>query len=49
MGFRAMFDNGLIPDGNRCTSGENCCRNKKLRLGMELGPYVLRGDAGTYL
>lgn len=42
-GFRAMFDNGL--PGREPALQEKIAAEIK-RLGMELGPYVLRGDPG---
>lgn len=41
MGFRAMFDNGLM---NRPEADQVKIANEMLRLGMELGPFVLYAD-----
>jgi hydroxypyruvate isomerase len=41
MGFRAMFDNGLM---NRPEADQVKIANELLRLGMELGPFVLYAD-----
>jgi hydroxypyruvate isomerase len=41
MGFRAMFDNGLI---NRQPEDQVKIANEMQRLGMELGPFVLYAD-----
>lgn len=40
-GFRAMFDNGLP---GRPVEDQTKIANEMQRLGMDLGPYVLRGD-----
>jgi hydroxypyruvate isomerase len=41
MGFRAMFDNGLM---NRPVEDQTKIANEMHRLGMELGPFVLYAD-----
>jgi hydroxypyruvate isomerase len=41
MGFRAMFDNGLM---NRPVEEQEKIANEIKRLGMELGPFVLYAD-----
>ena len=41
MGFRAMFDNGLM---NRPVEDQVKIANEMQRLGMELGPFVLYAD-----
>jgi hydroxypyruvate isomerase len=41
MGFRAMFDNGLM---NRPEADQVKIANEMLRLGMDLGPFVLYAD-----
>jgi hydroxypyruvate isomerase len=41
MGFRAMFDNGLM---NRPVEDQLRIANEMNRLGMELGPFVLYAD-----
>jgi hydroxypyruvate isomerase len=41
MGFRAMFDNGLM---NRPVEDQLKIANEMNRLGMELGPFVLYAD-----
>lgn len=41
MGFRAMFDNGLM---GRPVADQEKISNELLRLGMELGPFVLYAD-----
>jgi hydroxypyruvate isomerase len=41
MGFRAMFDNGLM---GRPVEDQVKIANEMLRLGMELGPFVLYAD-----
>jgi hydroxypyruvate isomerase len=41
MGFRAMFDNGLMA---RPVADQVKIANEMLRLGMELGPFVLYAD-----
>jgi hydroxypyruvate isomerase len=41
MGFRAMFDNGLM---NRPPADQEKIANEMHRLGMELGPFVLYAD-----
>jgi len=41
MGFRAMFDNGLM---NRPVEDQMKIANEMQRLGMELGPFVLYAD-----
>jgi hydroxypyruvate isomerase len=41
MGFRAMFDNGLM---SRPVTDQVKIANEMLRLGMELGPFVLYAD-----
>jgi hydroxypyruvate isomerase len=41
MGFRAMFDNGLM---GRPVEDQVKISNEMLRLGMELGPFVLYAD-----
>jgi hydroxypyruvate isomerase len=41
MGFRAMFDNGLM---NRPVEDQVKIANEMNRLGMELGPFVLYAD-----
>jgi hydroxypyruvate isomerase len=41
MGFRAMFDNGLM---NRPVSDQELIANEMHKLGMELGPFVLYAD-----
>jgi hydroxypyruvate isomerase len=41
MGFRAMFDNGLM---NRPVEDQIKIANEMQRLGMELGPFVLYAD-----
>jgi len=41
MGFRAMFDNGIM---GRPTTDQEKIANEMLRLGMELGPFVLYAD-----
>jgi hydroxypyruvate isomerase len=41
MGFRAMFDNGLM---GRPTGDQEKIANEMRRLGMELGPFVLYAD-----
>ena len=44
MGFRAMFDNGLM---GRSADDQVKIANEMLRLGMELGPFVLYADFGV--
>jgi hydroxypyruvate isomerase len=44
MGFRAMFDNGLM---SRPVADQEKMANEMLRLGMELGPFVLYADFGV--
>ena len=41
MGFRAMFDNGLM---SRPVADQVKIANEMHRLGMELGPFVLYAD-----
>ncbi|HSN50842.1 MAG TPA: TIM barrel protein, partial [Bacteroidales bacterium] len=41
MGFRAMFDNGLM---NRPAADQEKIAGEMQRLGMELGPFVLYAD-----
>ncbi|MGI6338144.1 MAG: hydroxypyruvate isomerase family protein [Bacteroidales bacterium] len=41
MGFRAMFDNGLM---SRSVSDQEKMANEMKRLGMDLGPFVLYAD-----
>ncbi len=43
MGFRAVFDNGLM---RREPDVQDKIVNELKRLGMDLGPYVLRADSG---
>lgn len=44
MGFRAMFDNGLM---SRPADDQVKIANEMHRLGMELGPFVLYADFGV--
>lgn len=44
MGFRAMFDNGLM---SRPVEDQMKIANEMQRLGMELGPFVLYADFGV--
>lgn len=44
MGFRAMFDNGLM---GRLTSDQEKIANELQRRGMDLGPFVLYADFST--
>jgi hydroxypyruvate isomerase len=41
MGFRAMFDNGLL---SRPMADQNKIANEMQKMGMELGPFVLYAD-----
>lgn len=43
MGFRAVFDNGLM---RREPEVQDKIVNELKRLGMDIGPYVLRADSG---
>ncbi len=43
MGFRAVFDNGLM---RREPEVQDKIVNELKRLGMDMGPYVLRADSG---
>jgi len=42
-GFRAVFDNGLM---RRSPEDQDRIINELKRLGMDIGPYVLRADSG---
>ena len=42
-GFRAIFDNGLM---RRTPEDQDKIINELHRLGMDIGPYVLRADSG---
>jgi hydroxypyruvate isomerase len=42
-GFRAVFDNGLM---RRTPEDQDKIVNELKRLGMDIGPYVLRADSG---
>jgi len=42
MGFRAMFDNSLM---RRSPEDQETLANEMNRLGMELGPFVIRADS----
>ncbi|HEX2969521.1 MAG TPA: TIM barrel protein [Bacteroidales bacterium] len=42
-GFRAIFDNGLM---QRKPEDQDRIMNELNRLGMDIGPYVLRADSG---
>jgi hydroxypyruvate isomerase len=43
MGFRAIFDNGLM---RRTPEEQDKIMQELARLGMDFGPYVLRADSG---